>query len=97
MKKSKALFMICMIYIVITGAINLIGYFNLPEKMASQFSFRGGSANTMPKSVYLLFGFALVLLLSLYSIKSEREQKIKYFLVDSIIVVANIILIIIQL
>jgi hypothetical protein len=65
--------------------------------MATQFSFSGDQVNMMPKSMYLIMAFASVLFLSIFTIKKEKEQKIKYFAIASLIFVANILMIVTQL
>lgn len=84
-------------YIIITGSINLYGYFKLPEEIATQISFTGGQVNHMSKTVYLLIIFGIVLALSYFGIFKAKEQRLKYLLVNSVIVIANIIMIVIQL
>jgi uncharacterized membrane protein len=84
-------------YIIITGSINLYGYFKLPEKVATQFSFTGEQVNHMSKSIYLLSAFGIVLLLSYFGIFKAKEQRLKYLLLNSVIVIANIVMIVIQL
>ncbi|MDF2543708.1 MAG: hypothetical protein K0S47_3426 [Herbinix sp.] len=85
------------IFIIMTGAINLFGYFKLPDTIATQFSFHGGSVNHMPKSIYLIASFFLILLITVFLVKGEKQQKLKYFITDLILVIANTVMIVIQL
>jgi uncharacterized membrane protein len=95
--KNKVYLLINAIYIIVTAAINIYGYFRLPEEIDTQFSFSGESVNHMPKSIYLIISFFIVLVLALFSIKNEPSQKLKYLIINSIIFIANIIMIFIQL
>ncbi|MHB8127532.1 MAG: DUF1648 domain-containing protein [Mobilitalea sp.] len=95
--KLKILSIVSIIYIILTGVINAYGYFHLPKIMATQFSFSGEKVNMMSKSTYLLIGFAAVFVLSVFCLRNEKEKKIKYFLIDSLIVIANIMMIVSQL
>lgn len=97
MKKSHdVLFLISLLCLVITGGINLLGYFNLPDIMATQISFSGGGVNTMPKAYYLIGGFVLSLLLAILVMKSKQER-IKWFIAQVIIAIANVIIVLIQI
>ena len=95
--KNNRTLIISLIYIVITGGINLYAYFNLPDRMATQISLSGEKVNTMPTPLYLSGVFVAVLVISTIYLKVEKERKIKLLLVDSLIVVANIVMIVIQL
>ena len=88
---------LCTIYILITGGINLYGYFNLPKEIATQFSLTGGAVNRMPTPIYLIIVFILVLLMSIFCLTKGQEQKLKYLLVNAIIVIANVVMIVSQL
>lgn len=94
--KDKAYLLISFVYIIITGGINIYGYLNLPEKIATQISFSGEQVTHMPKLVYLLVSFAGVLFLTVLG-NAKPMQKLKYFLVSTLIVVLNIIIIVTQL
>jgi uncharacterized membrane protein len=94
--KDRIFLVLSVIYIVITGGINLFGFFHLPDEVATHFSFTGEQVNRMPKEIYLLIGFIVVLILALFS-STKGQQKLKYLLVNSIIVIANIVMIMSQL
>jgi uncharacterized membrane protein len=96
-KKPNIFLILSSIYMIITGAINIYGYFNLPEVIATQFSLTGRQVNTMKTPIYLLGSFAIVVILSVLCIKKEKEQQIKYLLISSFIVIVNIVMIITQL
>jgi|GEM_PF-2314125 len=98
-KKSdnKTPLLLCAIFIIITGGINLFGYFNLPDQIATQISMTGEHVNRMSTSLYLSLVFALVVVFSVLSLNVEKEKKIKWLSVDAVIVVANMVMIIIQL
>lgn len=96
--KNKIIRWISIIYILTTGGFNLIGYFNLPDIIATQFSFSGEQVNHMPTPIYLIASFLLVTILSVVCItRQELQQKIKYLLVNTIILIANIVMIATQL
>lgn len=95
--KNKVYFLINAVYIIVTAVINIVGYFRLPEEIATQFGFSGESVNHMPKSIYLVVSFFIVVVLALFSIKNEPAQKLKYLIINSIIFIANIIMIFIQI
>lgn len=84
-------------FIIITAGINIFGYFNLPEKISTQISTSGKSSNTMSTPLYLVVSFLAVVLLSFLFFKSENEQKIKWLVTNIIIVIANIVMIAVQL
>ncbi len=84
-------------FLIITAIINIIGYYKLPGEIATQFSLTGEKVNYMSKTIYLLGSFGIVLLLTLVGKFKEQEQKLKYLLVNCLIVVANIVMIVIQL
>ncbi len=66
------------VIILITGIVNVYGYFHLPAKMATQFTIGGLSGNRIPTPNYLLVTFIFVLLISfLYLREEENIQKIK--------------------
>jgi len=81
------------VIILITAGVNLYGYFNLPDEIATQFSLTGGKANRMPTPLYLTLAFIIVLLISVLYIKSEKEQKIKLLVTDIVVCIANIAMI----
>jgi len=95
--KPDILFIINILYVIVTGAFNLYGYFHLPEQIATQISFSGGSVNYMSKAIYLSLSFVIVAALSYFSMKTEKEKKVKYIVVDTVIVISNIAMIAIQL
>lgn len=99
MKKIKGnIFLIINgIYIVITGGFNSFAYFRLPDTIDTQFSFTGGHVNTMPKAIYLIGSVVIVLILAVFGAKKEIEIKIKYTIINTIIVIANIVIILMQL
>jgi uncharacterized membrane protein len=90
-------FILCSVLTVITAGINLYGYFNLPNRITTQFSFTGESNNTMSTPLYLIISFMAVLLISIYYNVSKNEQKIKWLFTELIITIANFIAILIQL
>jgi cytochrome bd-type quinol oxidase subunit 2 len=95
--KNNVFFNINLGYILVTGLINLYGYFQLPERMVTQISLTGGKTNTMPTPVYLLAVFVGMIIFTVLGRKSERDQKMKWFFTTTIIFIANIIMIAIQL
>jgi hypothetical protein len=95
--KYKVYLIISMIYVAVTGLINLYGYFNLPEEIATQFGLTEEQVNRMPTPLYLFVSFGAVLLLSLFCITKRQEQKLKYIVVNTLIVIANIAMIVSQL
>lgn len=96
-KRYNLIQVICSIYIVLTGGFNLYSYFHLPDTMATQISFSGEKVNHMPTPVYLLCAFLLTLILGMLSVKNEREQRMKYFLGTTIVFIANVVLLVMQL
>ena len=82
---------------IITVSINVLGYLRLPDEIATQISLTGGSVNRMPTAIYLTGSFVLIAIFALLTLRNEREQRIKYFLVNTILTVANIIMIAIQI
>lgn len=98
LNKKKLISYLLIFYTVITGLLNIYGFFNLPDKISTHFGFSGkatGAETSTP--IYLIIGFALVAVLSYAGMKKEGEQKIKYILADTLIVICNFVLILIQL
>lgn len=95
--KEDILLLINMAFLLITAVINVYGYFHLPDEIATQFSMNGTKANVMQKEIYLVGGFALMCLLAFMSRKGTKESRIKYTVVNAIILVANIVMIVIQI
>ena len=95
-KPQNILFLISLFCLAITGGINILGYLYLPEVIATQISFTGGGVNTMPKIYYLIGGFVLSLILTVMVNKS-KDEKLKWFLVNVLITVANCVMVLIQL
>lgn len=93
---NKVLTWISIIYIVITVGFNVFGYFHLPDVIATQMSFSGSEVNHMPTPIYLISTSILVTILSIGCI-TKKEQKLKYGLINTIIVIANIVMISVQL
>ncbi len=85
------------IYLVITLLFDAYAYQKLPETIATQFSFRGETANTMPKTTYMLITAGIILLLFLMGNRKEKLVQIKYLAVSTIVVIANIVMLAIQL
>lgn len=95
--KQKLYTVISLLYILITAGINVYGYFNLPDEIATQFSFTGGSVNHMPTLIYMIATFGIVFMISMFCMSKGQVQKLKYLLVNTIIVIANIAMIVSQL
>ncbi len=99
LKSTNNLFYIIMgiLFIVITAGINIFGFYNLPDTIATQFNLAGSSSvNHMGKAYYLALTSVLVLLFTVLFLHSEQERKLKYFVADCLFVVANFIMIVIQ-
>lgn len=95
--KQKIVFYLNIFYITITAMVNLYGFFTLPDTVASHFSLTGKVTSRMPTPAYLLLTFAIILILSITAIKKEGDQKIKYIFVDTLIVIINIVVILLQI
>lgn len=85
------------IYLVITLLFDMYAYPRLPDRIATQISFRGGVANTMPKLTYMLITAGIILILFLMGNRKEKIVQIKYIAVSTILVIANIVMLAIQL
>ena len=94
---NKPPFIISAVLIIITAGINLYGFLNLPDEIATQISMSGGKVNRMSTPLYLIIVTIAVLVISVLYTKVEREQKIKWLLVDIVVVVANIVMIVTRL
>lgn len=95
--KQKRIEIISITIILVTGLINIYGYFKLPDKIATHLSITGEQTNRVPTPIYLILSFALVLILTFINIKNEKEQKLKNIIATLIIVVANIAIILTQI
>lgn len=85
------------IYLVITLLFDAYAYGRLPATITTQFSFRGEASNTMPKLTYMLITAGIILLLFLMGNRKDKYVQIKYIAINTIIVVANIIMLGLQL
>jgi hypothetical protein len=85
------------IYLVITLLFNVYAYPRLPDTIATQFSFRGGVVNTMPKLPYMLITVGFILFLFLLGNRKEKLVQIKFLAVSTILVIANIVMLAFQL
>jgi len=85
------------IYLAITTGFDLYAYAKLPDTMKTQISITGGSANTMPKSIYMAVTVGLLLILTALGSRREKAVQIKYTIINAIIVIANIVIIAVQL
>ncbi len=85
------------IYLVITLLFDAYAYPRLPDTIATQLSFRGGVSNTMPKLTYMLITVGIILLLFLIGNRKVKFEQLKYIAVSTIIVVANIVMLVFQL
>ncbi|MGB4661281.1 MAG: hypothetical protein WBI07_19065 [Mobilitalea sp.] len=95
--KPDILYLISGLYILITGVFNLYGYFHLPEEVATQFGLPGGNVNYMSKGTYLITSFLIVAVLAYFSVRTEKEKRLKYMVINTVIVIANILMITTQL
>ena len=95
--KGKPFLLLSVLCVVISGVVNLYGYVNLPKVIATQFSASGSSVNHMPKEWYLIGTFLLVSILAYICISKGQEKKLKFLLVNILIVICNAVLIITQL
>ncbi|MDF2905767.1 MAG: hypothetical protein K0R34_1088 [Herbinix sp.] len=85
------------VYLVITLLFDVFAYGRLPGTITTQFSFRGEAANTMPKLTYMLVTAGIILLLFLLGRRRERMVQIKYLAANTILVIANIVMLALQL
>lgn len=94
--KNKLHILLSIIYVVGTAIVNVFGYIRLPEVIATQFG-RDNKVNHLPKEIYLSGSFLIVSILAAICIKTEPAQRIKYLIINTIIFIANIIMILIQI
>ena len=75
LKKSnnKLSFILSIIFVLFTCGINIYGYFNLPKQIATQISFTGEKVNKMATPIYLIVAFAMVVLITIFYLKSAKE------------------------
>ena len=85
------------IYLVITLLFDAYAYQRLPDTIATQFSAQGGVSNTMPKLTYMLITAGILLLLFLFGYRKDKIAQMKSIAVSTIIVIANIVILAIQL
>lgn len=94
--KNKLHILLNIIYVVVTALVNVFGYFRLPDVIATQFG-SDSRVNHMPKAIYLPGSFLIILILAVFCIRTEPGQRIKYLIINTIIFVANIIMILVQI
>ncbi len=85
------------IYLVITLLFDAYAYSRLPDRIATQLSFRGGLGNTMPKLTYMLITVGIILLLFFMGNRKAKWEQIKFIAVSTIVVIANIVMLALQL
>ena len=85
------------IYLVITILFDAFVYQRLPETIKTQFGFRGGAVNTMPKFTYMLITVGILLLLFVMGNRKDKMVQIKFIAISTIIVIANIIMLALQI
>jgi hypothetical protein len=85
------------IYLIGTILIDLFAYGRLPDTIATQFSISGNTANTMPKLTYMLITTGIILVLFVLGIQKDRYGRIKLLAANTILFIANIILLVVQL
>jgi hypothetical protein len=84
------------IYLVITLLFDVYAYGRLPGTIATQFSFKGEAVNTMPKLTYMIITGGIILLLFLMGSRKDKFVQIKYIAASTILVVANVVMLILQ-
>ena len=85
------------IAVMVTVIFDICTYPRLPQKIATQIGFHGDRVNTMPKLVYMLITAGIMVLLFAFGYSREKAVRIKYTLVNIVLLIANIIMISIQL
>lgn len=81
------------IYILISGLVNIYGFFKLPDEIATHYDFNGEKSNYIPTPIYLIISFLLIVFLPLLSLNKDRDRKIKLLITSLIIVIVNMVII----
>ncbi len=99
MKDSRKdiLFILHIILVAITGILNVYGLFHLPNTIATQISLRGSGVNTMPKALYLLLSFAIMLALAVVNRRGNVQRKMTSTIASVLVFIGNILVIATQL
>ncbi len=85
------------IAVMVTVIFDVCTYSRLPQKIATQISFHGDRVNTMPKLVYMLTTVGIMVLLFAFGYSRDKAVRIKYTVVNIVLLIANIIMISMQL
>lgn len=95
--KWNIIFILHLVLVAVTGVINVYGYFHLPDTVATQISFSGERANSMPKGLYLLLSFAILLVLAAVNKMGRVDKRITSTIAAVLVFIGNILVIITQL
>ena len=83
-------------YLLITFLFDVYAYGRLPDNIATQFNSKG-VANTMPKLTYMLIIIGILLFLFMLGNGKGKTERIKYVAISTLLVIANIIVLAIQI
>ncbi len=95
--KKDIMFILHMVLVAVTGVLNVYGYFRLPDTIATQISFTGERVNSMPKALYLLLSFAILLILAVVNKRGRVEKKLTTTIAAVLVFIGNIFVIMTQL
>ncbi len=95
--KRDILFILHMILVTATGILNIYGYFRLPDTIATQISFSGDRVNSMPKALYLLLSFVILLVLAFVNKSGRAEKKLTSTIAAVLVFIGNVFVIFTQL
>lgn len=99
MKKWKMdiLFTLHIVLLVVSGILNIYGYFHLPDTIATQISLSGDRVNSMPKGLYLLLSIVILLLLAVVNKKGRVDKKVTTTIAAVLVFIGNVFVVITQL
>ncbi len=95
--KKDIIFILHLVLVALTGILNLYGYFNLPDTIATQVSFTGDNVNSMPKVLYLFISFVIMLVLATVNKKGRADKRITSTIASVLVFIGNILVITTQL
>jgi uncharacterized membrane protein len=89
MKNSKTINALLIAITAVTVILNIVMYFFLPGKIATQITFSGKPSNNMSTVLYLVLSSLMIGLASGMGIYND-VKKIKYLVIGCVLFAANI-------
>lgn len=94
MKRDKIFKVLNWVLLAVIIVFSLMSYKYLPDKVGLQITISGKLSNYVSKGIAAVAAPAIVLILNVYSLFIDKEEKgAKYFFISLIIIAAHILII----